>query len=272
MSLSQSPRLGGGHGRQQMRSLRSDTGSLMGTHGVVLLSLGPDVNPTVIVSAFGVFSPGLLVPVIEQARAISSHDQILDARASGASEGLAAACVSIPLAAIDAAGRQLMDVMQSIEPGPRHLFGALQSLPVPDNSHGRLWRAAELFREHRGDGHLAACATFDLDMAEMNVLTERWLQYPVGEYSATRGFSPEQLQQACDALRGRGWMDGANDLTASGRSARDEIEKRTDEGQSRIIRVLGNELDDLVQLCQPVSDAILTSHAAPADPRKRAAG
>jgi hypothetical protein len=235
-------------------------------------SLGADVNPTVVVSAFGVFSPGLLVPVIEQARTISSHDQILTARARGASEGLAAACVAIPVATIDAAGRQLLDAMQSIEPGPRHLFGALQSLPVPDNSHGRLWRAAELFREHRGDSHLAACATFDLDMAEMNVLTERWLQYPVGEYSSTRGFSPNQLEQVCDALRSRGWMDPAGDLTSGGRSARDEIEKRTDDGQAKVIRVLSEQLDDLVRLCQPVSDAILAAHAAPADPRKRAAG
>ncbi len=235
-------------------------------------SLGADVNPSVIVSAFGVFSPGLLVPVIEQARTISTRDQILAAREQGASDGLAAACASVSLDGIEAAGRQLIDVMQSIEPGPRHLFGALQSLSVPDNPHGRLWRAAELFREHRGDSHLAACATFDLDMAEMNVLTERWLQYPVGEYSSSRGFSGEQLEQACDALRNRKWMDEAGELTASGRAVRDEIEKRTDDGQAKVVSVLGDQLDALVNLCQPVSDAILASHAAPADPRKRAAG
>jgi hypothetical protein len=235
-------------------------------------SLGADVNPTVVVSAFGVFSPGLLVPVIEQARTISSRDQILTARARGASEGLAQTCGFLPLSTVDSAGRQLLDAMQSVEPGPRHLFGALQSLSVPEDSYGRLWRAAELFREHRGDSHLAACATFDLDMAEMNVLTERWLQYPVGEYSSTRGFAPEQLEQACDALRRRGWMDAAGDLTGTGRSTRDEIEQRTDDGQSKVIGVLGDRLDELVGLCQQVSDAILSAHAAPADPRKRAAG
>jgi hypothetical protein len=235
-------------------------------------SLGVDVNPAVIVSAFGVFSPGLLVPVIEQARTISSRDQILDARARGASEGLAAASGPVPLATIDAAGRQLLSAMQSIEPGSRQLFGALQSLDVPANAHGRLWRAAELFREHRGDSHLAACATFDLDMAAMNVLTERWLGYPVGEYSATRGFTPEQLELACDGLRSRGWMDAAGNLTTSGQSARGEIEQRTDDGQAKVLRVLGDQIDDLFALCASVSEAVLSSHAAPADPRKRAAG
>ncbi len=138
-------------------------------------SLGADVNPTVIVSAFGVFSPALLTPVIEQARTISSRDAILEARAAGASAGLAAATTSVPAVTITSAGDHLLAAMQTVEPGPRPLFGALQALAVPDNPHGRLWRAAELFREHRGDSHLAACATFDLDMLEMNVLTERWL-------------------------------------------------------------------------------------------------
>jgi hypothetical protein len=45
--------------------------------------------------------------------------------------------------------------------------------------------AAELVREHRGDGHLAAPVAAGLDVVTMNVLTV-WLGYPPGEYSATR--------------------------------------------------------------------------------------
>jgi hypothetical protein len=235
-------------------------------------SLGADVNPTVVVSAFGVFSAGLLVPVIEQARTISTREAILEARALGANQGFAQATASIPTPIIQQVGERLLAAMQSVEPGPRHLFGALQSLSVPDSPHGRLWRAAELFREHRGDSHLAACATFDLDMAEMNLLTERWLQYPVGEYSSSRGFSAELLAAAGDSLRGRGWMDAASDLTDAGCAARDEIENRTDEGQDRVVRALSGHLESLVDRCTEITNAILAAHAAPADPRKRAAG
>jgi hypothetical protein len=234
--------------------------------------LGADVSPSVIVSAFGVFSPGLIVPVIEQARTISSRDAILNARSTGASAGLEQATKAVPVETITRAGYQLLAAMQSVAPGPRPLFGALQGLPIADNPYARLWRAAELFREHRGDCHLAACATFDLDMVEMNVLTERWLQYPVGEYSSTRGFSAEELHEACELLRGRGWMDDDDELTNAGRSARDEIERRTDDGQTKVIRALGSDLDELIRSCQSVGSSILVAHAAPADPRKRAAG
>jgi hypothetical protein len=236
-------------------------------------SLGPNVNPSVIVSAFGVFSSGLLVPVIKQARTISSAEAILAARATGAAQGLAAATSAMPTDVITQAGDRLLAVLQHVEPGPRHLFGALQSLPVPSDPHGRLWRAAELFREHRGDGHLAACVTFGLDMVEMNVLTERWLGYPVGEYSSTRGFAPEDLARACERFRHRGWMAATSDeLTQAGRVARDEIEALTDASQQQVVDALGDDLPNVVSACETVSAAILSAHAAPADPRKRAAG
>ncbi len=67
-------------------------------------------------------------------------------------------------------------------------------------------------------------------------------------------------------------MDEAGELTSAGRSARDEIEQRTDDGQSKVIRALGNDLDQVIQACHTIGESILAAHAAPADPRKRAAG
>jgi hypothetical protein len=194
-------------------------------------SLGADVEPSVVVSAFGVFSANLLVPVYLHGRTISSREAILGARAEGASKGLREATTGVGLEVIDRLSACLLEVLATVEPGPRHLFGALQSLAVPSDPHGRLWRAAELFREHRGDGHLAACAAAGLDMAEMNVLTETWLGYPLGEYSATRGFSPEQLASAESRLKDRGWMAADSTMTEAGRQARIAIEEATDLSQ-----------------------------------------
>ena len=61
---------------------------------------------------------------------------------------------------------------------------------VPTSPHGRLWRAAELVREHRGDGHLAAVVAAGIEHVAINVLTELWVGFGVGEYSATRGLEP----------------------------------------------------------------------------------
>ena len=235
-------------------------------------ALGADVASPVVVSAFGVFNGALLGPVYEHGRSLSSRADVLASRSSGATAGLRHATSGIDVDVIAAAGAALLAAVSTLEPGPRHLFGALQALPVPADPHGRLWRAAELVREHRGDTHLAACAVAGLDMAEMNVLTELWLGYAVGEYSSTRGFDATALASAVERLTARGWMSDGGALTSAGRTARDAIESATDAGQARLVEAVGIGLDDLVITLSYISAAVLDARAAPADPRKRAAG
>jgi hypothetical protein len=153
----------------------------------------------------------------------------------------------------------------------RPLFSALRSLPVPPSPGGRLWRAAELVREHRGDGHLAVLVGAGLDAVEANVLTERWLGFGLGEYSATRGFGPGALVDAVNRLQARGWMDG-DDLTAAGRAAREAIEAATDAGQQTLVDACGGDLDGIVALAADISTRLVETRSFPADPRKRAGG
>jgi hypothetical protein len=242
-------------------------------------ALGADVSTSVVVSAFGCFSPALLGPVYAQGRATTSRDSVLAARERGATRGLQAALDSASEATrasltsdVAFVGDRLLEVLGSIEPGPRHLFGGLQSVPLSDNPYARVWRGCELYREHRGDSHLAACVGANLGMAEMNVLTEVWLGYPVGEYSGSRGFSPEELQVATIRLQHRGWLSSTNELTVSGRAAREAIEATTDAGQQRVVDLLAERWEELVAAASRISEAVLGAHAAPADPRKRAAG
>jgi hypothetical protein len=235
-------------------------------------SMGADVNPTVVVSAFGVFNAELLVPTYQHGRATSSHEAVLAARSRGASRGLREAAPSVAIETITSLGDRLLGAIMQVEPGPRHLFGALQSLPIPEDPYGRLWRAAELVREHRGDSHLAACAVASLDMCEMNVLTELWLGYGVGDYSASRGYSPGALTDAVSRLAARGWVGPADTLSEAGRATRDAIETATDAGQAGLISLLGDDLDRVIAEASQVTSAILVAQAAPADPRKRAAG
>jgi hypothetical protein len=224
-----------------------------------------------VTAAFGVFAPELLESVYQQGRSISGRAQILAAREQGASAGLRAATSDLTDAVVAETGDLLLDAVVAVDAGPRALFAALRSLPLPDDPHGRLWRGAELVREHRGDTHLAACACVGLDSVEMNVLTELWLGYPLGEYSSTRGFGPDALRDAADRLRRRGWMNG-DDLTASGRESRLAIETVTDAGQQPLLDAFGERAERVIELAGLVSAAVLDACAAPADPRKRAAG
>jgi hypothetical protein len=52
----------------------------------------------------------------------------------------------------------------------RVLAAANAALPVPAGPIARLWHAATVLREHRGDGHFAALLAADVDGCESNVL------------------------------------------------------------------------------------------------------
>src|SRR5204863_3427781 len=109
----------------------------------------------------------------------------------------------------------------------RPLFSGLRRQAWPDGAIGRLWRSCELLREHRGDGHVAACIVRGLTPVEMNIMTELWVGMPLGSYTATRGWSAEQIDRAVEALVRRRWLadDG---LTVDGTAVRAEIEATTD--------------------------------------------
>lgn len=222
----------------------------------------------VVAATFGVFEPGFVGGVYTAATAAVSRDEILAARAEGAGESLMAVATGDECAAI---ADPLLDVLADLDGLGRPLFSALRSLPMPSSDGGRLWRAAELVREHRGDGHLAALVGADLTAAQANVLTERWLDFGLGEYSATRGYGPDALHAAVEVLRERGWMIG-DDLTDAGTTARDEIEMSTDSTQVALVAALGDRLDTVVEAASDISARLIASRAFPADPRKRAAG
>ena len=225
---------------------------------------------SVVAAAFGVFEPGFLGVVFEQARIVATRDQVLAARADGATASLTA-ILADDEAAASALADELVEAVRALDATARPLFAGLRSLPTPASPFGRLWRAAEMVREHRGDGHLAACVVKGLDPVSMNVLTELWLGYAVGEYSSTRGYGPDAQQVALDALAARGWVaDGV--LTTAGRSARDAIEADTDRSQDELVDALGERIDDVIARATSLSAKVVAAGAAPSDARKRAAG
>lgn len=235
-------------------------------------SLGADTDVGTVAAAFGVFDADLLGVVLDAARPIISREEVLASRERGAAKGLAAATTLVDTELVASAAGRLRAAMEHVDGAARPLFAGLRALPEPHDPHAALWRAAEMFREHRGDGHLAACVAAGLDQVEMNVLTELWLDYPAGEYSGSRGFGPERIQAAVATLSASGWVDDQGALTDDGRAARVEIEAATDMSQQAVIAALGADVDGLIDDLNVIGDAVIASHAAPADPRKRAAG
>lgn len=222
----------------------------------------------VVAATFGVFDPDLITAVYEAGSASVGRDDILAARADGGAASVAAVATPDECAAV---ADPLLAALDTLDALGRPLFGGLRSLPLPTSPAGRLWRAAELVREHRGDGHLAVLASAGLDAVEANVLTELWLGYELGEYSGTRGFGPEAVAGAVERLRARGWMT-LSGLTDEGRTARATIETATDTSQDSLIAACGSGLEQNIAVAGVISARLVDARSAPTDPRKRAAG
>jgi hypothetical protein len=223
---------------------------------------------SVVVSTFGVFEPGFLSGVYNHSSSLASRDAVLVARDEGACAAMATVVSEDEASAL---ADPLLDALDQLDGIGRPLFSGLRELPLPPTPQGRLWRAAELVREHRGDGHIAAGVAAGLDPVELNVLTELWIGYPIGEYTGTRGYGPDQIASTVARLTARGWIsDGA--LTPEGRAARDQLEADTDVSQHDLITRLGDQLEGMIAACEEISDRILAVPAFPSDPRKRAGG
>jgi hypothetical protein len=228
-------------------------------------------SPGVVVAAFGVFEPTFLVGMYAHSRSLVSRGEVLAAREAGAVESLEQ--VVSATREIVAAGDALLDATSTIDATARPLFAGLRDLPIPESPLGRLWRGAELVREHRGDGHLSVCIGEGLDPLEMSLLTELWLEYKPGEYSSSRGYGLDAISAAKARLIRQGLLNESGDsLNAVGRAMRESIEAATDRSQSALIEALGPQLDSVVATATRVSAALIEARSFPSDPRKRAAG
>ena len=106
----------------------------------------------------------------------------------------------------------------------------------------------------------------------MNVLTELWVGMPLGSYSATRGWSPDQIATAVARLTHLGSLDDDGRLTAAGRAVRDDIEAVTDAMEQSIVDALGDDVDAIIEQLDAWSARCIAAGAFPPDVFKRAAG
>lgn len=225
-------------------------------------------SATTVVSAFGVFEPAFLSNIYLTTRDQVSRESILKARATGASQAMSLVCSAEEALAIVEPLRQSME---SVDGCARPLFSGLRELEMPSTPQGQLWRLAEMLREHRGDGHLAAVIAHGFTAMEINVITELWLGYDLGEYSGTRGYSKQVIEETMSSLHERGITDGQR-LTAFGHNVRSQIEHDTDRTQDAIITTLGTSISDIINTANEISARVVNYPSFPSDPRKRAAG
>jgi len=138
----------------------------------------------------------------------------------------------------------------------RALYAGLRALAIPAEPVARLWHAATLLREHRGDGHNAALVAHRIGGTEAHVLLAISLGMKAAKFGRVHHLPPAQLAAVVDGLRDRGLVDAAGGFTDAGRATRQRIEDLTDELAAPAYEVLSpDELDELVAGLEPIAAA-----------------
>lgn len=216
-----------------------------------------------VAAAFGVFNPQVVVPSVAHGWSLTDAATICAARTEGAVGQLRRVLGPEP-DGVERASELLARAVEPLRPEGRALFSGLLSKGVPDDPLAAMWRRGDLLREYRGDSHIAAWISADLDATEIGLLTELYWGLPMRTYIRTRAWTDDQLDAAEERLVARGLVaDGA--LTDAGRTLREEVEVRTDAQVQPAIAALGDDLDELVGLLEPWGAAVRAAGGYPAD-------
>jgi hypothetical protein len=214
-------------------------------------------SPRLVTALFYGFAPRMVERALPDAWAFADRTRVLETRlelarsalAEHAGDGLgeAADLLASVLAALDVAGRPL---------AAAHL-----DVPVPAEPLSRIWHAATVLREYRGDGHVAELVAAQVDGVECHRLHGGSL---VGQQREFRGWTEEEWADAGERLRARGLLDAAGEKTPSGHQLRTQIELGTDRSAAAALRPLDDaELQVLLGILRPVADSLVAAGAVP---------
>lgn len=138
----------------------------------------------------------------------------------------------------------------------RALYAGLRALDVPEEPVARLWHAATLLREHRGDGHNAALVAHGIGGTEAHVLLALSLGMKAEQFGRIHHLPKARLAAVVDGLRERGLVNAAGGFTDAGRQTKQRIEALTDELAAPAYAALtADQLDELIAGLEPIAAA-----------------
>jgi hypothetical protein len=136
----------------------------------------------------------------------------------------------------------------------RVLFSAVRELPAPEDPVTRLWHSADVLREHRGDGHIAALLSEGIGGTEAHMLAALDLGMPAHEFGRIHHRPRAELDRVLDGLRDRGLVDADGWFTDAGRKTKERIEALTDElAMPPYAALSGTDLEELIEVLEPIS-------------------
>jgi hypothetical protein len=229
------------------------------------------VGPGPVVAAFFGFAPAMVSRAFPDVWTRISPQAALDARTAGARAALEEL---LPDRDVTEVAELLSTAAHAVDLPGRVLAASYAALPEPSHPVERLWHAATVLREHRGDGHVAALLTAGVDGCESLV----WRVALEGQdlrasMQAARGWTDDEWAVATERLRGRGWIAEDGSATDAAREAYEKVESLTDELAARPWQHLGDEATEkCAQLLEPLAasawSVVPSDNPIPLRPRK----
>jgi hypothetical protein len=218
------------------------------------------VPAEVVDAVFYNFAPGEVAACIPSCWEVATPEEALAARQKGCVTALRRVLGELADAPEFARAADLATKVAVSAPiEGRILYAGLRSLPIPGEPVARLWHAATLLREHRGDGHNIALVAEGIDGQEAHVFAALWMGMKPKDYGRI-SLDAEQLAAVMDGLRARGLVDAADQFTAAGRETKERVEALTDALAAPAYEVLTpDEVDQLTADLEPIAARLTSS-------------
>lgn len=216
---------------------------------------GPTVPAEVVHAVFYNFAPGEVARHLPRVWELTTPEAALAARERGCVAGMRRILgerADDP--GVARAADLLLKAATSASVEGRALYAALRTVPVPQEPVARLWHAATLLREHRGDGHTAALLVEGVGGTEAHVLHALSVGMAAKDFGRVWHLPAAQLTAVIDGMRDRGLVGSDGWLTAEGRATKERVEALTDRLAEAPYNALSpEELDCLVADLAPIS-------------------
>ncbi len=147
----------------------------------------------------------------------------------------------------------------------RPLFAANLALDWPDEPVAKLWHAATLLREQRGDGHVAVLASLGITGRESNVLHAAAGRVPKEFIMRSRDYDDDEWNRVQDRLVARDLLDHEGELTDAGRALKQRVEDTTDAlALSALDSLNDDEVESLFASLTPTTRKVVSGGDVPA--------
>jgi len=217
------------------------------------------VPAEVVDALFYNFAPGEVARHIPKVWDTTTPDAAIAARQMGCAKALRRILGDhVDSPAFARAAELLLRAATSAPFEGRPMYAALRAIPIPDDLVARLFHAASLLREHRGDGHIAALMTEGVGGLEAHVLHALDVGMPAQKFGRIHHLPPAQLAAVIDGMRARDLIGDDGWLSETGRAIKQRVEGLTDDLAAKPYESLEpDELGELVTTLEPLAKLLL---------------